>query len=168
MLEVENRFLSIISCYLLNYLLIYLFFAKNKEADYNDYQQSDTNEMFRGLQLQETRDQIQAASEQQGRMMPKPNDNVRMKEDLLALPSNYTALPNWPIISETLGNVSAVSFDADNNIAIFHRGDHIWNTYTFNLSNFYQHIKDGPIRQNCVLVFNRITGKLIREWGKNL
>lgn len=65
-----------------------------------------------------------------------------------------------------LTQMSAVSMDPYGNVAIFHRGNHIWGPDTFNNENRFNK-KNGPIMQNTIILLNK-SGKVILEFGKNM
>lgn len=67
-----------------------------------------------------------------------------------------------------LGSVTAVSFDKDGNVVIFHRCDRVWEQDTFSNNHEFRKRNKGPIRDSTVLALERETGKLVYEWGKNL
>lgn len=75
---------------------------------------------------------------------------------------------SWPSKSRKLGSVSAVSFDNDGNVLVFHRGDHVWDGLTFDVSNVYLPLKKGPITANTIIAFNRKTGQVSYEWGNGM
>lgn len=50
---------------------------------------------------------------------------------------------------------------------VFHRGDNVWNAQTFNLKNEYQGPK-VPIGVNTLIAFNKSTGNVVYEYGKDL
>ena len=80
----------------------------------------------------------------------------------------YIYQPNWPTKQRKLGGVSAVSFDKAGNVVIFHRGDRVWNSGTFNKMQYFQRQSLGPIPENTVIAFHKKSGKVVYEWGKNL
>ncbi|XP_024935487.1 peptidyl-alpha-hydroxyglycine alpha-amidating lyase 1 isoform X2 [Cephus cinctus] len=65
-----------------------------------------------------------------------------------------------------VGQISAVSIDPDGNIAVFHRGDRIWGSYTFDNENKFDR-RYGPIQQNTIVLLDK-TGKEILKWGSNM
>lgn len=73
----------------------------------------------------------------------------------------------WPT-SRKLGVVSAVSFDNSNNVVVFHRADHAWDSNTFDQNNVYRQRDRGPVPVNAIIAFNRNTGAVAYEWGKDL
>lgn len=79
----------------------------------------------------------------------------------------HQLLSTWPASSRKLGTVSAVSFDNAGNVVVFHRGDHVWNAQTFNDRNRYQPPQNQPIRENTIIAFDRNTGIIEYEWGKD-
>lgn len=88
--------------------------------------------------------------------------------DYVKIPNWHQALSNDSNDHSQLGGVSAVDFDNNGNVVIFHRGNHVWEYSSFNSSNFYMKQDRGPIQQNTVLAFNPITGKLVYECGKGV
>lgn len=74
----------------------------------------------------------------------------------------------WPSTNRRLGIVCAISLDNANNLVVFHRGDHIWDSSTFNNANVYLQGSKGPITDNTIVAYNRNTGSVAYEWGKNM
>jgi peptidylamidoglycolate lyase len=75
----------------------------------------------------------------------------------------------WPKLGDrNLGSVSAVTLNNAGNVVIFHRGTHIWDGQSFNLSEHYLQQESGPIDVNTILEIDRTSGLVIKEWGKNL
>lgn len=74
----------------------------------------------------------------------------------------------WPTKLRALGSVSAVSFDNNDNVIVFHRGDHVWDSSTFSYKNVYLPRNKGPIQANTIIAFNRKTGDVSYEWGSNM
>lgn len=79
----------------------------------------------------------------------------------------YLLQSNWPTQTTTLGTVSQVSFDLNGNVVVFHRGENVWNQATFNTSNEYQGER-VPIKVNTLIAFNRSSGSVVYEYGKDL
>lgn len=67
-----------------------------------------------------------------------------------------------------MGSVSAVSFDNDGNVVVFHRGDHVWTDSTYSVNNVYLPRNRGAITANTVVAFNRKTGEVSYEWGSGM
>jgi hypothetical protein len=67
-----------------------------------------------------------------------------------------------------LGAVSAVALDVYKNVVVFHRVDRVWNSVTFDKQNVYTQSHLGPIADDTIITFDRETGNVIKEWGKNL
>ncbi|XP_065600290.1 peptidyl-glycine alpha-amidating monooxygenase isoform X3 [Cyrtonyx montezumae] len=74
----------------------------------------------------------------------------------------------WPGLDLKLGQVSGLALDPENNLVIFHRGDHIWDENSFDSKFVYQQRGLGPIEQNTILVLNPSNAKQLRSTGKNL
>ncbi|XP_054707055.1 peptidyl-glycine alpha-amidating monooxygenase B-like [Uloborus diversus] len=66
-----------------------------------------------------------------------------------------------------LGQVSAVSVDGDGNLHIFHRGDKVWDSQTFDRNFRLTDTSTGPIQNDTVIVVDPKTSKLIYSWGSN-
>ena len=73
----------------------------------------------------------------------------------------------WPTKARKLGVVSQVSFDLNGNVVVFHRSGNVWNGGTFNDKNEYQGER-VPISVNTLIAFNRSTGSVVYEHGKDL
>jgi len=56
--------------------------------------------------------------------------------------------------------------DPNGNVAIFHRGNRIWGSTTFDNGNKFDP-NNGPIAQNTIILLDK-SGKIISEWGKNM
>ncbi|XP_055916821.1 peptidyl-alpha-hydroxyglycine alpha-amidating lyase 1 isoform X2 [Eupeodes corollae] len=96
-------------------------------------------------------------------------DQIDIKAEIAKLNSTYVYQSEWPDSSIKLGAVTAVSFDKDGHVVIFHRVDRIWSQNTFNLNtNVFQEQYRGPIDQNTILALDRKSGKLVYGWGKNI
>ncbi|GFV09351.1 peptidyl-glycine alpha-amidating monooxygenase B [Trichonephila clavipes] len=80
----------------------------------------------------------------------------------------YQEAHNWPSKNLELGQVAAVTVDHDENVVIFHRGDHIWNDLTFDDYHNYLLAKEGPIKVPTVMILEASTGLLLRQWGSDL
>ncbi|XP_009460673.1 PREDICTED: peptidyl-glycine alpha-amidating monooxygenase isoform X3 [Nipponia nippon] len=74
----------------------------------------------------------------------------------------------WPGLDLKLGQVSGLALDPENNLVIFHRGDHVWDENSFDSKFVYQQRGLGPIEQNTILVLNPSNAKLHRSMGKSL
>lgn len=64
--------------------------------------------------------------------------------------------------------MSAVSFDNNDNVLVFHRGDHVWVGDTFDVGNVYLPRNKGAIAENTIIAFNRKTGQVSYEWGSGM
>ncbi|XP_076219280.1 peptidyl-glycine alpha-amidating monooxygenase isoform X7 [Aptenodytes patagonicus] len=74
----------------------------------------------------------------------------------------------WPGLDLRLGQVSGLALDPENNLVLFHRGDHVWDENSFDSKFVYQQRGLGPIEQNTILVLNPSNAKLLRSMGKSL
>ncbi|PKK26105.1 peptidyl-glycine alpha-amidating monooxygenase isoform X9 [Columba livia] len=74
----------------------------------------------------------------------------------------------WPGLDLKLGQVSGLALDPENNLVIFHRGDHVWDENSFDSKFVYQQRGLGPIEQNTIIVLNPSNAKLLNSVGKSL
>ncbi|XP_027527030.1 peptidyl-glycine alpha-amidating monooxygenase isoform X3 [Neopelma chrysocephalum] len=74
----------------------------------------------------------------------------------------------WPGLDLKLGQVSGLALDPENNLVIFHRGDHVWDENSFDSKFVYQQRGLGPIEENTILVLNPSNAKLLHSTGKSL
>ncbi|NWX14267.1 AMD monooxygenase, partial [Aegotheles bennettii] len=74
----------------------------------------------------------------------------------------------WPGLDLKLGQVSGLALDPENNLVIFHRGDHVWDENSFDSKFVYQQRGLGPIEQNTILVLNPSNAKLLHSMGRSL
>ncbi|NXP52711.1 AMD monooxygenase, partial [Heliornis fulica] len=74
----------------------------------------------------------------------------------------------WPGLDLKLGQVSGLALDPENNLVVFHRGDHVWDENSFDSKFIYQQRGLGPIEQNTILVLNPSNAKLLHSMGKSL
>ncbi|XP_051499614.1 peptidyl-glycine alpha-amidating monooxygenase isoform X5 [Apus apus] len=90
------------------------------------------------------------------------------EEDILDRDFHIEEAIEWPGLDLKLGQVSGLALDSENNLVIFHRGDHVWDENSFDSKFVYQQRGLGPIEQNTILVLNPSNAKLLRSVGKNL
>lgn len=81
---------------------------------------------------------------------------------------DYTFDPNFPGNSIKMGPVTAVCMDSNDNVAVLHRDDRIWDASTFSQDNQYNHKNWGPIKVDTIFVLDRKTGRPLKRWGSNM
>uniref|UniRef100_A0A8D2QMP2 Peptidylglycine alpha-amidating monooxygenase n=1 Tax=Zosterops lateralis melanops TaxID=1220523 RepID=A0A8D2QMP2_ZOSLA len=74
----------------------------------------------------------------------------------------------WPGLDLKLGQVSGLALDPENNLVVFHRGDHVWDENSFDSKFVYQQRGLGPIEQNTILVLNPSNANVLHSTGKSL
>ncbi|XP_037979165.1 peptidyl-glycine alpha-amidating monooxygenase isoform X4 [Motacilla alba alba] len=74
----------------------------------------------------------------------------------------------WAGLDLKLGQVSGLALDPENNLVVFHRGDHVWDENSFDSKFVYQQRGLGPIEQNTIIVLNPSNAKLLHSTGKSL
>nr|XP_009930765.1 PREDICTED: peptidyl-glycine alpha-amidating monooxygenase isoform X4 [Opisthocomus hoazin] len=90
------------------------------------------------------------------------------EEEILDQNFHIEEAVEWPGLDLKLGQVSGLALDAENNLVIFHRGDHVWDENSFDSKFVYQQRELGPIEQNTILVLNPSNTKLLHSMGKSL
>lgn len=62
-----------------------------------------------------------------------------------------------------------MALDVYKNVVVFHRDERTWKTDTFDQStNIFKKRSLGTITDNTIVTFDRESGNLLNEWGKNL
>ncbi|OQV14470.1 Peptidyl-glycine alpha-amidating monooxygenase [Hypsibius exemplaris] len=68
-----------------------------------------------------------------------------------------------------LGQISGIALDHEaKSVYIFHRRDHTWDGTAFGYDNVYAKKADGPITQSTILVVDKATAAVQRQFGENL
>ncbi|XP_063820146.1 peptidyl-glycine alpha-amidating monooxygenase isoform X2 [Pseudophryne corroboree] len=75
---------------------------------------------------------------------------------------------DWPGENLKVGQVSGLALDPNNNLVIFHRGDHIWDENSFDRNFVYQQRGIGPIEDSTILVINPNSSAILQSTGRNL
>ncbi|KAM8961204.1 peptidyl-glycine alpha-amidating monooxygenase isoform 2-T2 [Pelodytes ibericus] len=75
---------------------------------------------------------------------------------------------DWPGVNLKLGQVSGLALDPNNNLVIFHRGDHVWDGNSFDRKFVYQQRGIGPIEESTILVVNPNSSAILKSAGRNL
>ncbi|XP_058023086.1 peptidyl-glycine alpha-amidating monooxygenase isoform X7 [Ahaetulla prasina] len=104
-------------------------------------------------------------SEGMGMIIQQPK---REEEVVLDQGLKIEEVADWPGITLKLGQVSGLALDSNNNLVIFHRGDHVWDANSFNGSYVYQQKGHGPIKENTILVVEASTSTILRSTGRNM
>ncbi|XP_009889966.1 PREDICTED: peptidyl-glycine alpha-amidating monooxygenase isoform X4 [Charadrius vociferus] len=90
------------------------------------------------------------------------------EEEILDQDFHIEEAVEWPGLDLKLGQVSGLALDLENNLVIFHRGDHVWDENSFDSKFVYQQRGLGPIEQNTILVLDPSNAKLLHSTGKSL
>jgi hypothetical protein len=90
------------------------------------------------------------------------------KVKIISVVAQYVPVKNWPSSEVNLGQISAVTFDNAGNVVLFQRGDHEWDATTFNATDNYLKIEQGPIKANTLITYDADTGKVVHQWGADL
>lgn len=72
---------------------------------------------------------------------------------------------DWNVKRDKLGQISGVAMDANDNVVLFHRGNHVWDSNAFDDDNVYLSTK--PISTEAILKVDSKTGHVIKSFGKD-
>ncbi|XP_067885876.1 peptidyl-glycine alpha-amidating monooxygenase B isoform X5 [Heterodontus francisci] len=92
----------------------------------------------------------------------------REEEVVLDQVSHLEEALDWPGGKLKLGQVSGVALDSEDNLVIFHRGDHVWDENSFDQKHIYQPQGIGPIRYNTILTLDPVSVKVLNAVGANI
>ncbi|KAM9519176.1 peptidyl-glycine alpha-amidating monooxygenase B isoform 5-T9 [Salvelinus alpinus] len=104
-----------------------------------------------------------ATSDDMALLQPK-----REEEEVLDQEHHLDEVTDWPESPLQLGQVSGLALDSDDNLVIFHRGDHQWGVNSFDNSGKYQQQSLGPIQQSTILVVDPVKGSVLKASGRNM
>ncbi|XP_066567365.1 peptidyl-glycine alpha-amidating monooxygenase B isoform X7 [Amia ocellicauda] len=92
----------------------------------------------------------------------------REEEEVLDQGYHLVEMVDWPEVQLQLGQVSGLALDSDDNLVIFHRGDHRWGVNSFDNQRIYQQQELGPIQQSTILVVDPVKGQVLKASGRNI
>ncbi|XP_047410840.1 peptidyl-glycine alpha-amidating monooxygenase isoform X9 [Sciurus carolinensis] len=98
-------------------------------------------------------------------LLPQPK---REEEEVLDQDFHVEEALDWPGVYLLPGQVSGVALDPENNLVIFHRGDHVWDGNSFDSMFVYQQRGLGPIEEDTILVIDPNNAEVLHSSGKNL
>ncbi|XP_007437700.2 peptidyl-glycine alpha-amidating monooxygenase isoform X2 [Python bivittatus] len=104
-------------------------------------------------------------NEDTGTIIQQPK---REEEEVLDQGLNIEEVADWPGINLRLGQVSGLALDPNNNLVIFHRGNHVWDANSFNSSYVYQQKGLGPIKESTILVLEASSSAILHSTGRNM
>ncbi|XP_066506634.1 peptidyl-glycine alpha-amidating monooxygenase B isoform X3 [Hoplias malabaricus] len=90
------------------------------------------------------------------------------EEEVLDQGTHLEELDDWPEVELQLGQVCGLALDSDDNLVIFHRGDHRWGVTSFDTNAIYQQKSLGPIQQSTILVVDPVKGNVLKASGRNM
>ncbi|XP_046521862.1 peptidyl-glycine alpha-amidating monooxygenase isoform X10 [Equus quagga] len=92
----------------------------------------------------------------------------KQEEEVLEQDFHVEEALDWPGVYLLPGQVSGVALDLQNNLVIFHRGDHVWDGNSFDSKFVYQQRGLGPIEEDTILVIDPNNAAVLQSSGKNL
>ncbi|XP_041104940.1 peptidylglycine alpha-amidating monooxygenase-like isoform X3 [Polyodon spathula] len=164
-----------------NFYIMYYMDAK-QAVPYMSCMQGGNSDMFRNIP-EEANIPVPVSPEDMMMMMhghgPHTDPKVVKEDSVLQQPKreeetvldqgyHLEEMTNWPGADLQLGQVSGLALDSNNNLVIFHRGDHKWGVNSFDNQRIYQQQGSGPIQQSTILVINPVKGKVLGSSGRNL
>ncbi|XP_057176846.1 peptidylglycine alpha-amidating monooxygenase isoform X2 [Triplophysa rosa] len=81
--------------------------------------------------------------------------------------SHLVEVADWPEEELQLGQVAGLALNSDENLVIFHRGDHTWGINSFDSNGIYQQKSLGPIQQSTIVLLDPVKGRVLRASGRN-
>lgn len=94
---------------------------------------------------------------------PKREEEQVMDQDI-----HLEEVTDWPGLKLKLGQVSGLALDPNDNLVIFHRGNHVWDENSFDRNFVYQARGIGAIEESTILTVSPNTSTILRSTGKNL
>ncbi|XP_052556954.1 peptidyl-glycine alpha-amidating monooxygenase isoform X4 [Tympanuchus pallidicinctus] len=160
-----------------NFYIMYYMEAKHA-VSYTTCTQNANPEMFRNIPQEANipipvkPDMLKMAHGHQEETKDTDKSSLQLlkgeEEEILDQNFHIEEATEWPGLDLKLGQVSGLALDPENNLVIFHRGDHVWDENSFDSKFVYQQRGLGPIEQNTILVLNPSNAKLLRSTGGNL
>ncbi|XP_065215732.1 peptidyl-alpha-hydroxyglycine alpha-amidating lyase 2-like [Planococcus citri] len=91
----------------------------------------------------------------------------RAEQPILIPPPRPKEVENWPQAKlPHLGEISGVTINRVGQPVIFHRGSRNFNEWSFNETNDFQFINEGPIDIDTILTLDPKSGKVLSGWGR--
>ncbi|KAM9519172.1 peptidyl-glycine alpha-amidating monooxygenase B isoform 3-T5 [Salvelinus alpinus] len=112
--------------------------------------------------------QLEATARPPGSTLMPANGLVEIDDDDEEEEHHLDEVTDWPESPLQLGQVSGLALDSDDNLVIFHRGDHQWGVNSFDNSGKYQQQSLGPIQQSTILVVDPVKGSVLKASGRNM
>ncbi|XP_059825455.1 peptidyl-glycine alpha-amidating monooxygenase A isoform X1 [Hypanus sabinus] len=92
----------------------------------------------------------------------------REEEVVLDQVTHMEEVVNWPGGKLKLGQVSGLALDSNNNLVLFHRGNHVWDENSFDQKHIYQAQGIGPILYNTILTLDPASAEVLNAVGANI
>uniref|UniRef100_A0AAG5DKJ7 peptidylamidoglycolate lyase n=1 Tax=Anopheles atroparvus TaxID=41427 RepID=A0AAG5DKJ7_ANOAO len=83
-------------------------------------------------------------------------------------PPKPKVVDGWPKVQHAFGQVTAVTIDLQGNPVIFHRGSRTWTAESFNESNHFQQVAEGPIPEATIVTLAAADGAVLAERGAGI
>ncbi|XP_077318459.1 peptidyl-glycine alpha-amidating monooxygenase isoform X4 [Lithobates pipiens] len=94
---------------------------------------------------------------------PKREEEQVMDQDV-----HLEEVTDWPGLKLKLGQVSGLALDPNDNLVIFHRGNHVWDENSFDRNFVYQARGIGAIEESTILTVSPNSSTILQSTGKNL
>ncbi|XP_059825459.1 peptidyl-glycine alpha-amidating monooxygenase B isoform X3 [Hypanus sabinus] len=98
-------------------------------------------------------------------LQPRPWVDSREAEHRV---THMEEVVNWPGGKLKLGQVSGLALDSNNNLVLFHRGNHVWDENSFDQKHIYQAQGIGPILYNTILTLDPASAEVLNAVGANI
>uniref|UniRef100_A0A8C7LGB7 Peptidylglycine alpha-amidating monooxygenase n=1 Tax=Oncorhynchus kisutch TaxID=8019 RepID=A0A8C7LGB7_ONCKI len=114
------------------------------------------------------RDRVHKFHQLEATARPPGSKLIPFKKNTVHKGYHLEEVTDWPESPLQLGQVSGLALDSDDNLVIFHRGDHQWGVNSFDNSGKYQQQSLGPIQQSTILVVDPVKGSVLKASGRNM
>ncbi|XP_034237525.1 peptidyl-alpha-hydroxyglycine alpha-amidating lyase 2 [Thrips palmi] len=84
-------------------------------------------------------------------------------------PAHPRVVPSWPLHGPPpLGQVAGVAVALNGFPVVFHRGARVFDNNSFNRTNHFLLVEEGPIPEDTVLTLDPDNGDVLTGWGRDL
>lgn len=121
--------------------------------------------------FQEVRDLLERKEIQAEDCADPPSNEVQPEQyryQNVDSPPKPREIKGWPKVKTEFGQITAVAINTDGNPVIFHRADRVWKAETFNDTDYYQFMNEGPIQGNTIITLDSADGSVLEERGRGL
>ncbi|XP_056592099.1 peptidyl-glycine alpha-amidating monooxygenase B isoform X1 [Triplophysa dalaica] len=113
------------------------------------------------------RDRVHKFHQLESTVPPSKSGTGAARGEKQGAESHLVEEADWPEEELQLGQVAGLALNSDENLVIFHRGDHTWGINSFDSKGIYQQKSLGPIQQSTIVLLDPVKGRVLRASGRN-